>query len=70
MRIFSGLTEGMLPLNKTPLPVRAHGIELLHVPADEKDLADLSDARLKFVREDSDQILLYRNTTALPCAYL
>lgn len=70
LRIYSALCEGILPLNKTPLPTRALGIELLHVPKGEKNLTDLSQARLKFVRQDSDQILLYQNTTALPQAYL
>lgn len=70
LRICSGLSEGILPLNKTPLPTRALGLELLHVPPDEKNLTDLSDARLKFVREDNEQVLLYRNTAALPQAYL
>ncbi|MBA3994684.1 MAG: hypothetical protein C0469_14295 [Cyanobacteria bacterium DS2.3.42] len=70
LRIYSALTEGMLPLNKTPLPARFLGVELLHVPPGEKNLTDLSQARLKFIRQDSDQVLLYRNTMALPQAYL
>ncbi len=70
LRIYSGLTEGMQPLYKTPFTVREHGVELLHVPPGEKNLADLSEARLKFVKQDSDQIILYRNTAALPQAYL
>lgn len=69
LNLYSGLTEGMLPLN-TPMPVRANGIELLKIKPEDKDFQDLSSARLRFIKEDNEQILLYKNTTALPQAYL
>lgn len=69
LNLYSGLTEGMLPLN-TLMPVRANGIDLLKISPKDKDFQDLSSARLRFIKEDNEQVLLYKNTTALPQAYL
>lgn len=69
LNLYSGILESVLPL-KTTLPMRANGVELLKITPEQTDLADLRQARLRFVKEDNEHILLYENTTALPQAYL
>lgn len=71
MRMYSVLTESVVPPVKSQLPFVFDGIELLKIsPQLIKDATDLSSARLKFLSEDSDHILLYQNQNALPQAYL
>jgi len=69
LNLYSGLSESMLPL-QTILPTRANGVELLKITPEETELTDLGQARIRFVKADNEQILLYKNTTALPQAYL
>lgn len=69
LNLYSALAESMLPL-KTSMPIRANGVELLKVTPQDNNFQDLSYARLRFVKEDNEGILLYKNTKALPQAYL
>lgn len=69
LNLYSGLSESMLPL-KTTMPMRANGIELLKITPQETDFTDRTGTRLRFVKADNEQILIYKNTTALPQAYL
>jgi hypothetical protein len=70
LRIFNCFTEGMLPLQKSDLPMRALGLELLKISPETSDQTDLSNARLQLIYEDSDQVLIYKNRGAMPEAYL
>lgn len=69
LNVYSGLSESILPL-KTQMPKRAYGVELLKITSQDSNCFDLSHARLRFEKEDNEEVLLYKNTTALPQAYL
>lgn len=70
LRIFNCFNEGMLPLQKSDLPMRALGLELAKISPETCDQTDLSNARLQLIYEDSDQLLIYKNRGAMPEAYL
>ena len=70
LRLYSALSESIIPISKSSVPVREQGVELLKVSPEETGFTDLTGARLKFISADSNQVLLYENTGALPQAYL
>ncbi|MBC7999540.1 MAG: YfhO family protein [Leptolyngbya sp.] len=70
MRIYSVLTESVTPIDSSKLKSTFGGIELLKLESPETLTTDLSKARLKFISEDSEQILLYQNQNVMPQAYL
>ncbi|MCC6977415.1 MAG: YfhO family protein, partial [Candidatus Melainabacteria bacterium] len=70
LRIFSCFNEGMLPLQKNTLPMRALGVDLLKINPATSEQVDLSDARLQLIFEDGDQVLIFKNKGAMPEAYL
>ena len=70
LRLVLALNEGFIPLNKTNLPTRAQGIELLNISACQKGGLTRIDTPLELLNEDANQLLLYCNHRALPQAYL
>lgn len=62
------LNEALLPLNAGEFPTFYHGIDLLNI---EKTAITSSPRKdLELISEDENQVLLYKNNSALPQAYL
>lgn len=70
LRMYSVLTESVVPIDSSKLTPVLGGIELLKLASEQTQTTDLSNARLKFISEDNDQILLYQNQRVMPQAYL
>ncbi len=63
------LNEAQVPINKLDMRMRGNGIELLDL-SEAQSMTGENPKRMELVKEDSNQILLYKNNQALPQAYL